>query len=82
MDIIDNIWCIDGDFVKWNAEDNEEHLFLEDGETYGGYLPEGVDEWEGYTVAYSAGNQCGQWITVWLNNEKQTTLNVLEEKFG
>lgn len=81
MDVIDTCWYIEDDTVMWNSDDNLKDLFLENGETCSGYLPEGVAEWEGYTVAnYDTG--CGQWVTMLLNNEKQVSLSELEEEFG
>ena len=77
MQVIDNNWFIDKDEVGWNTEDNLLDLCNQEGETYGGELPEGVGEWEGHTVAnYDTG--CGQWITLLLNNEKQVTVEQLE----
>jgi len=81
VEFVDTCWIIAGDEVYWNKDDNRESLFLQDGETYGGELPEGVAEWEGYTVA-NYDNGCGQWITLFLNNEKQVSLGELEEEFG
>ena len=80
-EFVDTCWLIADDEVYWNKDDNRESLFLQDGETYGGYLPEGVAEREGYTVA-NYYNGCGQWITLFLNNEKQVTLAELEEEFA
>ena len=80
MDVIDHLWYINGDSVKWNSDNNLKALAYEEGNTYGGWLPEGVAEWEDYTVAnYDTG--CGQWVTLLLNNEKQVTIKQLEEMF-
>lgn len=80
MDVIDHPWYIYGDSVYWNSDDNIKDLTDGGGKTYGGWLPEGVAEWEGYTVA-NHDTGCGQWVTLLLNNEKQVTVEQLEEMF-
>ena len=81
MEVVDTCWITSREGVYWNKDDNKECLYLMDGETYGGELPEGVAEWEGYTVA-NYDNGCGQWTTLLLNNEKQVSYGELEEEFG
>ena len=80
MDIIDSPWYINRDSVYWNTDDNLEHLACQEGNTYGGYLPEGVAEWQGYTVA-NHDTQCGQWVTLLLDNKRKVTVEELEEMF-
>ena len=70
IDMIENMWYISDDTVYWNTDDNKADLLDGEGKTYCGYLPEGVGEWCGYTVA-NHDTQCGQWVTLLLNNEKQ-----------
>ena len=66
--------------MHWNTDDNLEHLAFQEGSTYGGYLPEGVAEWQGYTVS-NHDTQCGQWVTLLLDNKRQVTVEELEEMF-
>lgn len=80
MDVIDHPWYINGDSVYWNTDNSLKDLAYQDGKTFGGYLPEGVAEWEGYTVC-NHDTQCGQWITLLLNNDKQISVEELEEMF-
>lgn len=77
MDIINHPWYIEGNEVHWNSENNLLDLYNQEGQTFGGWLPEGKGVWEGYTVV-NYDTQCGQWVTLLLNNEKQVTIEELE----
>lgn len=70
MDMIESMWYISDGTVYWNTDDNKQDLLEGEGKTYSGYLPEGIAEWCGYTVA-NHDTQCGMWVTLLLNNEKQ-----------
>jgi len=66
--------------VLWNTDNSLKGLYYGNDKNYGGELPEGCAEWHEYTVCnYDTG--CGQWGTLLLNNEKQISVEELEEMF-
>lgn len=76
VEFIEVCWYIDDD-IHWNGDNNQGDLYRGDGETYSGELPEGVAEWEGYTVAnYDNGSGC--MITGFFNNKYKTSITDLE----
>lgn len=64
IDVHDCIFTVgvNGNNLYYNTDNNIEDLFNGDGNTYGGYLPEGYKENAKYLVA-NIDTQCGQWIT-------------------
>lgn len=46
----DAVWYIEGKNIYWNEDGDEEALLEQEGETYSGYLPEGLTTFDGYVV--------------------------------
>ena len=69
----DCIFYIDGSEIIYNTDNNKEDLFNGDGNTYGGYLPEGFSSNDKYLVA-NVDTQTGCWVTEIFNIGKMLEL--------
>jgi len=57
-DCTNYIWNFDGNTVSWNSENNEEHLFNGEGETYSEMNLDEPQELDGYMIV-TLSDSCG-----------------------
>ena len=73
-------WVMDGDEIKWNTDNNREHLYFGDGNTYSGEMPEGYSQTESYVFVNV--DMCqGTMVTYVFDKSMQVTLGELEDEF-